>query len=65
LQRQILYSNDNKYLFLSFNHNCTIVNILKLLSAIFFLALSSVIISCGDKKKDETPPAGAQMQQVI
>ena len=65
LRRQILYSNANKYLFLSFNHNCTIVNNYKLLQVIFFLILSPVIISCGDKKKDATLPADAQMQQQI
>jgi membrane fusion protein (multidrug efflux system) len=42
------------------------VNNFKLLSVIFFLILSSAIISCGDKKKDAAPPAGAQApQQVI
>ena len=41
------------------------MNTLKLLSAISYLILSSIIISCGDKKKGETPPAGAQMQQAI
>jgi len=40
------------------------VNNFKLLSVIFFLILSSVIISCGDKKKD-APPVGAQMQQQV
>jgi membrane fusion protein (multidrug efflux system) len=39
------------------------VNNFKLLSVIFFLTLSLVIFSCGDKKKDATPVAGAQMQQ--
>jgi len=39
------------------------VNNFKLLTVIFFLILSSVIISCGDKKKDAAPQAGAQMQQ--
>ena len=39
------------------------MNNFKLLSVIFFLILSSVIISCGDKKKDATPPAGAQAPQ--
>jgi membrane fusion protein (multidrug efflux system) len=39
------------------------VNNFKLLSVIFFLILSSVNISCGDKKKDAAPSAGAQMQQ--
>jgi len=39
------------------------VNNFKLLSVIFFLILSSVITSCGDKKKDADSPAGAQMQQ--
>src|SRR6188768_182796 len=46
-------------------YNCTIVNNFKLVSLIFFLILSSVIISCGDKKKDDTPSAGAQMQQQV
>jgi len=41
------------------------VNNFKLLSIIFFLILSSVIISCGDKKKDATPAAGAQTQQQV
>ena len=42
------------------------MNNFKLLSVLFFLILSSVIISCGDKKKDAAPPAGAQApQQVI
>jgi len=36
------------------------VNNFKLLSVLFFLILSSVIISCGDKKKDAASPAGAQ-----
>ena len=40
------------------------MNNFKLLSVIFFLILSSVIISCGDKKKD-APPVGAQMQQQV
>jgi membrane fusion protein (multidrug efflux system) len=39
------------------------VNNFKLLSVIFFLTLSLIIISCGDKKKDGAPVAGAQMQQ--
>jgi len=39
------------------------VNNFKLLSVIFFLILSSVITSCGDKKKDAASLAGAQMQQ--
>ena len=65
LQRHIVYPNPYKYLFLSFNHNCTIVNNSKLVFLIFFLILSSVIISCGDKKKDATSPAGAQMQQQV
>ena len=39
------------------------MNNFKLLTVIFFLILSSVIISCGDKKKDAAPQAGAQMQQ--
>ena len=39
------------------------MNNFKLLSVIFFLILSSVNISCGDKKKDAAPSAGAQMQQ--
>ena len=39
------------------------MNNFKLLSVIFFLILSSVITSCGDKKKDADSPAGAQMQQ--
>jgi len=38
----------------------------KLLSVIFFLILSSVIISCGDKKKDAAPSAGgSDAKQVI
>jgi membrane fusion protein, multidrug efflux system len=41
------------------------VNNFKLISLIFFLVLSSVIISCGDKKKDAAPSAGAQMQQQV
>jgi membrane fusion protein (multidrug efflux system) len=41
------------------------VNYFKLFQVIFFLILSSVIISCGDKKKNDTPPGGAQMPQVI
>ena len=41
------------------------MNNFKLLSVIFFLILSSVIISCGDKKKDATPSAGAQAQQQV
>ena len=42
------------------------MNNFKLLSVIYFLILSLVIVSCNDKKKDATPPAGAQMpQQVI
>jgi len=41
------------------------VNNFKLLSVLFFLILSSVIISCGDKKKDAAPSAGAQMQQQV
>jgi len=41
------------------------VNNFKLLSVIFFLILSSVNISCGDKKKDAAPSAGAQMQQQV
>ena len=41
------------------------MNNFKLLSVIIFLILSSVIISCGDKKKDATPPAGVQMQQQV
>ena len=41
------------------------MNNFKLLSIIFFLILSSVIISCGDKKKDATPAAGAQTQQQV
>ena len=36
------------------------MNNFKLLSVLFFLILSSVIISCGDKKKDATPAGGAQ-----
>jgi len=39
------------------------VNNFKLLSVIFFLIGSLVIVSCDDKKKDAAPPAGAQMQQ--
>ena len=39
------------------------MNNFKLLSVIFFLILSSVITSCGDKKKDAASLAGAQMQQ--
>lgn len=41
------------------------MNNLKLLPVIFFLILSSVIVSCGDKKKDAAPTAGAQMQQQV
>jgi len=41
------------------------VNNFKLVSVIFFLILSSVITSCGDKKKDAAPSAGAQMQQQV
>ena len=41
------------------------MNNFKLLSVIFFLILSSVIISCGDKKKDAAPSAGAQAQQQV
>ena len=41
------------------------MNNFKLLSVLFFLILSSVIISCGDKKKDAAPSAGAQMQQQV
>ena len=41
------------------------MNNFKLVSLIFFLILSSVIISCGDKKKDAAPTAGAQMQQQV
>ena len=39
------------------------MNNFKLLSVIFFLIGSLVIVSCDDKKKDAAPPAGAQMQQ--
>jgi len=41
------------------------VNNFKLLSVLFSLILSSAIISCGDQKKDATPPAGAQAQQQV
>lgn len=39
------------------------MNNFKLLSVLFFLILCSGIISCGDKKKEQTQSAGAQMQQ--
>ena len=41
------------------------MNNFKLLSVIFILILSLVIISCEDKKKDVAPSAGAQMQQQV
>ena len=42
------------------------MNNFKLFQVIFFLILSSVIISCGDEKKGATPSAGAQQpSQVI
>ena len=41
------------------------MNNFKLLSVIFILILSLVIISCEDKKKDAAPSAGAQMQQQV
>ena len=41
------------------------MNNFKILQVIFFLILSSAIISCDDKKKDPTQLAGAQVSQVI
>ena len=41
------------------------MNNFKLFSGLSLLIVSSAIISCGDKKKDATPPAGAQGQQQV